>query len=176
MNATRGPVVYCAFNAVGAANPSQSDIRYFNLLKAWNRRTRGEPAFVDSHALRFSFAIPNRRERLQAELEARLSASDLLLVLLTRRSAMPGSWLPWEVHCALERYRLPVLCVYPEGRPAGPLPGAFLPVELAGRLGGPFVEHLPFRKRPVFAALSRWRGRGHRRAVGTRGAGAAGRR
>ena len=159
MKGGRPPIVYCVFNAVGSGNPSQSDIRYFNLLKAWNRQNHGGPAFVDSHGLRFPSGARGRRERLRAELEARLAASDVVLALFTRRSSRPGSWLTWELRRAVERYGLPVLCVYPEGMPDEGGPVAGFPAELGERLRGALVEHLPFRRIPLFAALSRWRGR-----------------
>lgn len=154
------PRVYCAFNAVGEASPARSDIRYFNLLKAWNARHPGGPAFVDSHAVRYRHAALERRARLQAELESRLAASDVLLAVLTARSVLPGSWLPWELRCGVERFGLPVLCVYPGGVPEGGCPGGFLPEEVARWLCGPRASHLPFRLREVFAALARHRARG----------------
>ncbi|WP_394223625.1 hypothetical protein [Priestia aryabhattai] len=39
--------VYAAFDGQGKTNPSESDIRYFNLLKLW---TKGEGfKYIDSH-------------------------------------------------------------------------------------------------------------------------------
>ena len=45
---------YVAFNGCGTRKPTNSDIKYFNLLKAWNGNENNDFNFVDSHQKTYS--------------------------------------------------------------------------------------------------------------------------
>ena len=70
---------YAAFHAQGTSDPTKSDIKYFNLMKAWNASVNF--AFVDSHDKVASVRDSSKRDTLRASLVTRLRNSKNLVLL-----------------------------------------------------------------------------------------------
>jgi len=147
------PAVYVAFHAAGTADPRVSDIRYYNLLKAWNASAHHPIQFIDSHRLDGSASESALRERLTT----RLARSDLFLLIITARTRRDDDWVPWEVACAVDRFQLPIVCAYPEVHTDRPRQLRRLwPRALAERVGTGVTRplHLPFTLRALGPAIA----------------------
>lgn len=103
------PRVYACFHAAGCKNPALTDLKYYFLLRAWHTRAPLAAAFIDVH--RIAPAFNAHASDVRRELAARLQASDLVLLILSTRTAASAGWLSWEIACAADR-GLPIVCAY----------------------------------------------------------------
>ena len=104
--------IYVAFNGCGTTNPIDSDIKYFNLLKAWAKNTSIDFTFNDSHSKTYQVRDTSKEETLKRRLLERLANSKSLLLLITENSCKSRGWLNWEIDQAVTRFNLPVIVVY----------------------------------------------------------------
>lgn len=103
------PRVYTCFDATGSKNPASTDLKYYFLLRAWERSLPLARAFVDVHSAAEGCRSP---VNLRRELLHRMQWSDLLLLIVTERTARSTGWLSWELECATMVFRLPIVCAY----------------------------------------------------------------
>lgn len=157
MSSPSPPRVYAGFDACGSKNPARTDLKYYFLLAAWSCRAPLARRYVDVHREAPPF-VP-RRADVQVELARRLHASDLLLLILSARSAASVGWLGWEIDYAAGACGLPIVCAY-AGRPSvdpdlGHPP--WWPAALA-RLAAAAprvpIRHVPFRPAALADAFS----------------------
>ena len=66
---------YIAFHANNSKEPTESDIKYYNLLKAWNVRPDREFQFVNSHEKTAAVRDSSMRLTLEHSLKSRLQNS-----------------------------------------------------------------------------------------------------
>ena len=66
---------YVAFDGQGSTDPTESDIHYFNLLKAWNKSGSIDFRFTNSHEKTYQVRDSSSKATLFNRLETRLSAS-----------------------------------------------------------------------------------------------------
>lgn len=103
--------VYAAFDGQGKTNPSESDIRYFNLLKLW---TKGEDfKYIDSHQKTNAVRDTSKEETLKRVLRERLSNSKVMILILSNDTNYDRGFLNYEIEKALDYYRLPLVITYP---------------------------------------------------------------
>jgi hypothetical protein len=105
------PRVYVCFDACGSKNPTATDLKYYFLLRAWARRSPLAQTFVDVHRVAPSFKRSSAD--IQGELTKRLYDSDLMLLILSERTAANGGWVSWEIDFAAGHCGLPIVCAYP---------------------------------------------------------------
>ncbi|WP_314791442.1 TIR domain-containing protein [Aggregatibacter aphrophilus] len=65
---------YIAFDGQGTTSPDESDIKYFNLLKAW-KKSGQDFKFSDSHKKTYQVRDSSYRETLKRRLRERLNES-----------------------------------------------------------------------------------------------------
>ena len=99
--------VYVAFNGCNTTNPTESDIKYFNLMKAWDARNCIDFKFINSHektsAVRDSSKIVTLKNRLQE----RMRNSKSMLLVITNHSNANRGILGWEIEKCVKTYNLP---------------------------------------------------------------------
>jgi len=66
---------YVAFHAQGTGDPTASDMKFYQLLKAWTERGDDDFAFVNSHDKTSSVRDTSKRATLRASLQDRLRNS-----------------------------------------------------------------------------------------------------
>ncbi|MBA3616135.1 MAG: hypothetical protein H0W52_08445 [Rubrobacteraceae bacterium] len=64
-----------AFHANKTKQPTESDIKYLNLLRAWKVRSDGDFKFIDSHAKQAAVKDTSKRATLESSLKSRLRNS-----------------------------------------------------------------------------------------------------
>ena len=141
---------YVAFHANGTDIPIDSDIKYYNLLKAWTEK--GDDAFtmINSHDKASAVRDSSRRTTLRASLQERLRNSKNMVLVIGETTRFDTDWVPFEIEQAIDNYAIPIIAAYVvwDRRILSPryLAG-YWPSALATRIqsGAAKVMHIPFK-------------------------------
>lgn len=151
---------YVAFHANSTSDPTESDIRYFNLLKAWAENDKFEFDFVNSHDKASAVRDTSKRETLRASLMERLRNSKNMLLIIGKTTKTDTDWVPFEIQQAVDQYKLPVIAAYPDyNRILKPTDLFNLwPHELHIRMQKETAKviHIPFSHKPVSCAINQF--------------------
>src|SRR4051812_34591363 len=93
---------YVAFHAAGTSDPTASDIKYYNLLKAWHVREECDFSFVNSHEKTDAVRDSSRRETLRQRLAERLRNSKNMILILGQTTRFDLDWVPFEIEYAID--------------------------------------------------------------------------
>ena len=104
--------VYVAFNGCGTTDPTESDIKYFNLMKAWAENEDIDFSFSNSHDKTYAVMDNSLKATLKARLLERMRNSKSMLLIATENSATNRGMLNWEIEQAVEAYGLPIIVAY----------------------------------------------------------------
>ena len=104
--------IYVAFNGCGTTDPTESDIRYFNLLKAWSENKTIDFSFIDSHQKTYKVLDSSTRATLLSRLDERLRNSKLLLLIVTKNTINSSDIVDHEINRAVELYKIPIIVAY----------------------------------------------------------------
>lgn len=152
---------YATFHAGGTTDPTESDIRYFHMLKAWKvRDDEGDFKFIDSHAKNEAVNDSSKRETLRSSLVYRMLRSKHMIVIITNTTKDDTDWVPYEIRYAVDECEIPIIAAYP-GKGAIKQPetlSSLWPTALAARIndGSASVIHVPFQKEVVSAAVGQF--------------------
>ncbi|MFC0559025.1 TIR domain-containing protein [Halalkalibacter alkalisediminis] len=106
--------VYAAFDGQGKVNPTESDIRYFQLLKAWAEAKGEDFQYINSHDKTRAVRDSSKKETLQRVLRERLSKSKVMFIILSNETSYDRGFLNYEIEKALDLYKLPLIIAYPQ--------------------------------------------------------------
>jgi hypothetical protein len=151
---------YVAFHAAGSSDPTASDMKYYNLLRAWRVREEGDFAFVNSHEKTAAVRDSSKRETLRRVLVDRLSNSKNMILVLGATTRFDTDWVPFEISYAVDHCEIPIIAAYPGFHyiQAPAQLAATWPAVLADRIasGAAHVIHVPFKKAPLADAVSQF--------------------
>ncbi len=102
---------YVAFAAQGMTDPTKSDIKYFNLLKAWREKDSIDFSFVDAHEKTSQCRDSSTFETITRRLRERLDCSKNLLLLTSSSTKLDNDFVPYEVEYAMA-CEMPILVCY----------------------------------------------------------------
>ncbi len=151
---------YIAFHADGTAEPTESDMKYYNLLRAWHVREDADFAFVNSHEKTQAVRDSSKRETLRRVLVERLRNSKNMILIIGKTTKFDRDWIPFEIEYAVDECKIPILAAYPgieyildPARYADRWPEA-----LSDRIrnGTAHVIHMPFKQQPLADAVPRF--------------------
>lgn len=153
---------YIAFHANGTTDPTASDIKYFNLIKAWTEREDDDFSMINSHDKTSAVRDSSLKETLRSRLITRLKSSKHLLLILGKTTKEDTDWVPFEIKYAIDECRIPIIATYTEI--AGPILSPttssniaiYWPAALKSRIENKTagVIHIPFKKEPIKAAIN----------------------
>src|SRR5665213_222110 len=150
---------YVAFHANDTADPSESDMKYYNTLRMWRVRDESEFRFVNSHEKR-DVRDWSTKETLRGALRERMNNSKHLLLIIGQTTRLDTDWIPFEIIHAVDNCDIPIIAAYPGyDRVMNPSALASLwPKPLADRInnGTAKVIHVPFKKEPIADAISQF--------------------
>lgn len=150
---------YIAFHANNTADPSASDMKYYNTLRMWKVRNEGDFRFVNSHEKR-DVRDWSTKETLRRALRERINNSKHLLLIVGETTRLDTDWVPFEIAHAVDNCGLPIIAAYPGyERIMAPAQLSHLwPKALADRInnGTAKVIHVPFKKEPIADAVSQF--------------------
>lgn len=149
---------YVAFHAEGTAVPTESDIKYYNLLKAWTEKTDDDFSMINSHEKTAAVRDSSTRETLRTRLVTRLRNSKHLLLIIGETTKNDTDWVPFEIRYAVDDCDIPIIAAYVhyeyimDPKALDPL----WPAALKKRIndGTARVIHIPFKKEPLKAAIN----------------------
>lgn len=151
---------YVAFHAAGTSDPTASDMKYFNLLKAWHVREESEFFFSDSHAKTHAVRDSSSRTTLRNRLAERLRNSKNMILILGSTTRFDTDWVPFEIEYAIDTCEIPIIAAYPEySRISDPdALGSLWPRSLTLRIDNAtaHVIHVPFKQKPLADAVSQF--------------------
>lgn len=151
---------YVAFHANGTDVPVDSDIKYYNLMKAWSSKTDDDFTMINSHDKASSVRDSSKKVTLRASLLDRLRNSKNMVLIIGKTTRLDTDWVPFEITSAVDTYSLPIIAVYTD-YDAILAPAelrALWPKALADRIdnGQVRVIHIPFKKEPIQAAIDQF--------------------
>lgn len=153
---------YVAFHANGTTDPMESDIKYYNLIKAWTAKTDDDFAIINSHDKTSSVRDTSKRETLRASLVTRLTNSKHLLLIIGKTTKEDTDWVPFEIEYAIDKCKIPVIVAYTTVNTpiltSGDIPTAYWPKALELRIANKSVNaiHIPFKKEPIKDAVEQF--------------------
>jgi len=153
---------YVAFHANGTNVPGgNSDIDYYNLMKAWTAKSDDEFTMNNSHDKVAAVRDSSRKATLRASLLERLRNSKNMVLIIGETTLLDDDWVPFEIERAVDSYNIPIIATYTGigGRIMNPnLLRSFWPASLASRIDdhSAGVIHIPFKKAPLLDAISQF--------------------
>lgn len=151
---------YVAFHANGQKEPTESDIKYYNLLKAWKVRDDNDFVFTDSHEKTGAIQDFSKRATIMSHLKSRLLRSKNMILIVGATTKEDTDWVPFEIRYAIDDCEIPIIAAYP-GYDSILAPGQLShlwPDELTTRIknGSAHVIHVPFRKEVLADAVGQF--------------------
>lgn len=151
---------YVAFHANGTDIPTDSDIKYYNLMKAWTEKTDDDFSMINSHDKASSVRDSSKKATLRASLQERLRNSKNMVLIIGETTRYDTDWVPFEIEQAVDAYEIPIIAAY-TGYESILAPGqlsGLWPSALATRIKNKtaHVIHVPFKKEPLKAAIEQF--------------------
>lgn len=151
---------YVAFHAEGTSDPTESDMKYYQLLKAWTEKGDDDFAFINSHEKASSVRDSSKKATLRASLQERLRNSKNMVLIIGEATRYDTDWVLFEIEQAVDTYEIPIIAAYTgyESILAPDQLSGLWPSALATRIRNrtAHVIHIPFRKEPLKAAIAQF--------------------
>lgn len=152
---------YIAFHANGTSNPTQSDIKYYNVIKAWTAKTDDDFSFINSHEKTYAVRDGSLKVTLRNRLAERLRNSKNMLLLISDTTKLDTDWVPYEIDYAVDRCDIPIIAAYVNYEIPIYNPSALSnlwPYALKKRIenGTASCIHIPFKKNVVSCAINQF--------------------
>src|ERR1043166_1886058 len=112
---------YIAFHANGTNVPTDSDIKYYNLRKAWPEKGDDDFTMVNSHEKASAVRDTSKKATLRASLQERLRNSRNMVLILGETTKFDVDWVPFEIEQAVDVYELPIIAAYTDSYTILPL-------------------------------------------------------
>ena len=104
---------YVAFHAAGTSDPTASDIKYYNLMRAWKELKDAEFSFVNSHDKAAAVRDSSTKQHLRNVLAERLRNSRNMVLILGKTTRFDTDWVPFEISYAVDTCKIPIIVTYP---------------------------------------------------------------
>jgi len=151
---------YVAFHAAGTSDPTASDMKYYNLLRAWHKDDDCNFYFVNSHDKAAAVRDSSSKQRLRDVLAERLRNSKNMILILGETTRFDTDWVPFEIAYAIDTCEIPIIAPYPAYAyiQTPQSHRAEWPQALAARIdnGSARVIHIPFKQAPLTAAVEQF--------------------
>lgn len=151
---------YIAFHANGTNVPFDSDIKYYNLIKAWTAKTDDDFAIINSHDKTSAVRDSSLKETLRRRLKERLSLSKNLVLIIGETTKYDTDWVPFEIEYAIDNLDLPLIIAYTGfDYILSPNELSHLwPKALKDRIENKNAKaiHIPFKKEPLKDAIKQF--------------------
>jgi len=151
---------YIAFHAGGTDVPIDSDIKYYNLMKAWTEKEDIDFSMINSHEKTSAVRDTSQRDTLRSRLKERLRNSKNMVLIIGPTTRNDTDWVPFEIEFAIDGCDIPIILAYTdyESILAPNLLSELWPDALKKRInnGTASCIHIPFKKNPLKDAISQF--------------------
>ena len=151
---------YVAFHAGGTTDPTASDIKYYNMMKAWDAHNSIDFTFTNSHDKTSAVRDSSKRATLERRIKERLNDSKNLVLILTDITKNDTDWVPFEIRYAVDNCDVPIIAAYP-GYDSILTPkslSGLWPSALSTRINNASAKviHIPFKQGPLLDAIGQF--------------------
>lgn len=151
---------YVAFHAGGTTDPTASDIKYYNIMKAWDAKDSLNFTFTNSHDKTSAVRDSSKKATLEGRIRERLNNSKNLVLILTDITKNDTDWVPFEIQYAVDKCDIPIIAAYP-GHNSILAPknlSSLWPSALSARIknASAKVIHIPFGQGPLLDAIGQF--------------------
>jgi hypothetical protein len=156
---------YIAFHANGTTDPTASDIKFYNLMKAWTNKSDDDFSFINSHEKTAAVRDGSKKLTLRSRLVERLNNSKHLVLIIGKTTKDDTDWVPFEIEHAIDKCNLPIIVVYSssiyntENAVRDPKKlSTYWPKSLKQRIENGTVNaiHIPFKKAPLLDSINQF--------------------
>lgn len=152
---------YIAFHANGTNVPIDSDIKYYNLIKAWEGKDDDSFTIVNSHNKTSAVRDTSSAETLKRSLRERLNNSKNMLLILGQTTRHDNDWVPFEISYAADTCKIPIIVAYLDVETPIYNPQNYQslwPEALKSRINNDQASciHIPFKKLPIHSAINQF--------------------
>lgn len=125
-----------------------NDIKYYNLMKAWNANDKFAFTFINAHDITQA-RDTSTEETIKRSLRTRLNSSDVFLVLVGKSTKNLYKFVRWEIEVALGK-DIPIIIVNLDGERE--MNYTLCPPLLRNEL----VVHIPWGHKIIDYAIKNW--------------------
>ena len=152
---------YIAFAAEGGKNITETDFKYYNLLKAWDSMKNRDFKIVNSHDKVRQIRPGSIEPTILRTLKERIAASKRFLLLVGDKTKDDDDFVPAEIEYAIKNCNLPIIVCYvnEKQRITGSIPARLKnkwPPSLNKLINSGEVKtiHIPFKEKILNEALN----------------------
>lgn len=152
---------YVAFHANGTNIPGQSDIKYYQLMRAWSVHPDDDFTLMNSHEKAAAVRDTSTAATLRRSLHVRLANSKNMVLIIGKTTKNDTDWVPFEIENAVDKYEIPIIAAYvdfdkPIRKPVAL--SSYWPEALKLRIenGTASVIHVPFKKSVLMNAMGQF--------------------
>lgn len=151
---------YVAFDGNGSTNPTEGDLKYYGLLRSWNKSNKNNLTFSDSHLKTYQVKDNSSIETLKSRLLERMKNSKNMLLIISKDTNWNRGMLNFEIEKAVDYYKLPLIVSY-TGYDYILNPSALKgkwPKSLSEKIESVTANciHIPFKEKAISAAISQF--------------------
>lgn len=151
---------YIAFHADGTNVPTESDIKYYNLIKAWTAKKDDDFSIVNSHDKNAAVRDSSKKKTLETRLKERLKNSKNMVLIIGDTTKNDKDWVPMEIEYAVDVCKIPLIIAY-TGYNTVKAPNKLRilwPKSLKDRIDNGTLSaiHIPFKKEPLKDAIGQF--------------------
>lgn len=151
---------YVAFDGQGTTDPTQSDRRYLEILRCWDKNKSFDFHYVDSHLKTSSVRDSSKMAALESRLMERMRNSKNMLLILSEDTNYDRGMLNFEIEKAVDLYSLPIIIAYTGCDYVLNYDdySSRWPKALRERIEDKSVNaiHIPFKEKVIIASLNRF--------------------
>jgi hypothetical protein len=125
-----------------------SDNKYYNTLKMWDKNEKFDFNFHNAHELNTIMHFSGE-ETIKRRLRERLIKTKLLIVLIGERTKYHHKYVGWEIKQA-QKLDIPIIVVNLNKK--NRIDNDLCPASLQGKI----VVHIPFNKNALLLAMEHW--------------------
>lgn len=103
---------YIAFAAEGGKNITETDFKYYNLLKGWNKMKNREFNIINSHEKIRQIRQGSTEPTIMRTLKERMKASKRFMLLVGDKTKLDDDYIPFEIEYAVKDCGLPIIICF----------------------------------------------------------------
>ncbi len=151
---------YVAFDGNATTNPTQGDMKYYGLLQKWNKSSKHDLNFSDSHKKTYQVRDSSMKKTLQSRLLERMKNSKNMLLIISDNTNWDRGMLNFEIEKAVDYYKISIIVAY-TGYKSILDPSALedmWPKALYERIKNKSAKciHIPFKEKAINSAISQF--------------------
>ena len=102
---------YVAFHGNDTSNPTESDIKYYNLMVAWEK-TSADFTYINSHEKAGAIRDTSKKETLRRSIVTRMATAKNMVLIVGPTTQFDTDWVPYEINHAIYTRKIPIIVAH----------------------------------------------------------------